>query len=276
MRSGGQSAQQQPDRVAEPLELLALDAARAAEAHHDAGQREQHEDAEQRPANRDAGLERVTHGAADGERVAECAGRRRGRPCSTPNSVPSTASATSASACPQDGSPAARRQPAVGEQQREQQADEAEPDVDDRLVEPHDEPHAEARVGVVLVRAQEMPSPATESVTSEREAEEDRPDRVLRPPPRQQRADAREHAERERGQPLELLAGLRLHDHGHDGQRRPQAEQRIREAPHRSHTETWEGWTVSRTTPRRSLVSVSRSSSSRSRPPNASSVREAS
>ena len=44
----------------------------------------------------------------------------------------------------------------------------------------------------------------------------------------------------------------------------------------RSHSETCSGWSVSCTTPRRSPPSASRSSSSRSRVPNASSVRAAS
>ena len=112
----------------------------------------------------------------------------------------------------------------------------------------------------------------------EPEAEEEPADRVLGTLERQQRADGEErHRDREqigrveRPRAQQPAAHQRRHGQRHGDPHQP--------APHRSllsQTETWAGWTVSRTTPRRSADSVSRSSSSRSRAPNASSVQTAS
>ena len=109
----------------------------------------------------------------------------------------------------------------------------------------------------------------------DRGPEQQPPDRVVRPPQRDQRADAREGAEHDRTERVGVRA-LEGHEHdGRRGERDVDGEQAPGGGPHApllSHSDTCAGWTVSCTTSRTSALSASRSSSSRNRSPNASSV----
>ena len=127
-----------PNDVADPLELLALDAGGAAKARRtrwlSATQHDEPRSARQpEPRASSAGHADAGRGARAG---CPCRRARPSRSCSGPQSVPSTASAISAGAGPQDGPPARRRQPAGREQQRQQETDEAEPQEAEGLVEP--------------------------------------------------------------------------------------------------------------------------------------------
>ena len=264
-----------------PLQLLALDAVRAAEAPDerggggDRGQRHQGEAHVLQREEQRAEPERVLDAAvvvqrARRERVAreQAQDRREHERARRP--------------------PAPRRQPAVGEQQQQRGDERDEPEHPDPVRDPQ---QRDRRLRRPRMRVERVHVPAVGEPgqgEGERRRAQQPADRVARPPRRQQRAECGEgdhhHAERQlrraadrraltRGQARAIVA--EAEDDRHRGERRGDPGDAPCQPPHGSllnHSETCAGWTVSRTTPRRSVPSASRSSSSRSRTPNASSV----
>ena len=166
---------------------------------------------------------------------------------------------------PGDRAPARRREAAGREQQEAERRHGPDPHQPDPLADPREE---RSRVVDGLCQAAEHVARARQ--------EQQPADGVARPAGRHERADGgeREHEQHVGEEQPDAVAERRRHDGDED--RHGQEPDRPREPPHRSHTETWAGWTVSATTPRRSAVSDSRSTSSRRRPPNVASVRCAS
>ena len=265
----GQRREQQDAHVREPLELLALDPVRGSQSHDQAGDPDQRrKPVEDHAHRRDAGHD-VTGRA--GQRVRVLMGARRLR---LQHAVAERAAhdPEREEACrePGPGAPARRGQVPVGVQQRDPDGDEPDPDVGDPVVEPHRDDRR-------IVRGRRVADQDRGEGAEQDDRLEDPADRVARLPARHERADDREADEAEHEQPLELLLALDGVVAGEQGERHPQPEQPPREPRRRhrgllSHSDTCAGWTVSRTTPRRSVPSASRSISSRSRPPNASSV----
>ena len=186
---------------------------------------------------------------------------------------------------PDDGAPAWSQQAAVREEQEQQRRQSEQRGQEQPDVEPRGDLATRQRAA-----GAERVGRVREARAGERERHADRAeqpaDEVVGPSRGDDEADGwiREQPEGEdeveRGAALSAFRAATSQQHQHDrGKREPDGdapEDPRQPSPHRSHTETWAGWTVSATTPRRSAVSASRSTSSRSRVPNSSSVRAAS
>ena len=258
--------------VREPLELLALVAPRAAQAGEDRHGRGQEREPGHDRRDAEHGLQRRL-GSLDPERVAHrpVAVHRAGE-----ERLRDRGDARGDRCHDRQPAPAPRLQAAVGE---DEQQDRHQPEHED--VQPGAEPRHRAASGEAGVDEQGVACVLGRHHRHRHhraDGEHDAPHGVLRPGHREQRADGDERQgegrEQQGDRPLRVL---RRRDDRERHRDREDAERGDddRGAPHASllsHSETCVGWTVSRTTPRTSAVSASRSSSSRSRTPNASSV----
>ena len=259
---GDQAAEREQHRRGdEPLELQALLAAGAPEPQHERRRREADAGQTERPAQ---ALERV--GAVDGDRVGEpvdgsvgeLARRERG-----PGRLRDDRDARQ----PHGPAPAPAQGPPAGEQQEQQLRRPEQRGQEEPRAQPR---RADASLPRVGERVCAQPSASAATAKTSPAPQNSQPIAFSGRPRGDQRSHHRERDERERDDEVErrrhVVGGHGEHPAGEQHRHRRRAERPARagsRASLLSHSETCAGWTVSRTTPRRSSASVSRSISSR-------------